>query len=477
MDGAGVLHPRTIMAPSESSIPRVGAPRVLIVDDEIQMAEMLADGLIDHGYTATAIASSQQAAARLESETFDALVTDLRMPKVDGLELLARARRTAPSMPVIVMTAYGAIDSAMESIRQGAFHYLTKPFKLEELLLFLDRAIENVRIRSEATALRKALRERQISPGIIGTSAALEEVLSVVERVARADVPVLITGETGTGKSLLARTIHGQSDRASGPFVTVNCAALPEALLESELFGHVKGAFTGATRDRSGLLVEAASGTLFLDEIAEMSPSLQAKLLDVIERLRIRAVGGTQERQVDVRIIAATHRDLAERVRAGAFREDLRYRLDLVPIELPPLRRRREDLPLLAEHFLREARARHPSSPVERIGRDALDRMTEYDWPGNVRELSHAVERMVLLGRSAELGAADLPPAVRSGPAPSAPLFAGRVIPIRELQRRYAAWALEQLGGHRTRTAEHLDVDLKTLAKWLSEPDPQRRDG
>jgi two-component system response regulator HydG len=465
------------MASTDPVTTSAKPPRVLIVDDEIQMAEMLADGLVDHGYAATALASSQQAVARLESEAFDALITDLRMPKVDGLELLACALRAAPGMPVIVMTAYGAIDSAMESIRQGAFHYLTKPFKLEELRLFLDRALENVRIRSEAVELRKALREQQISPGVIGTSEALAEVLSVVERVARADVPVLITGETGTGKSLLARTIHAQSDRAAGPFVTVNCAALPEALLESELFGHVKGAFTGATRDRAGLLVEASSGTLFLDEIAEMSPSLQAKLLDVIERLRIRAVGGTQERAVDVRIIAATHRDLAERVRAGAFREDLRYRLDLVPIELPPLRRRREDLPLLAEHFLREARARHPSSPVVRLGRDALDRMMAHDWPGNVRELAHAIERMVLLGRSAELGAADLPPAVRSAPAPTAPTFTGRVIPIRELQRRYAAWALDQLGGHRTRTAELLDVDLKTLAKWLSESDPQRRDG
>jgi two-component system response regulator HydG len=465
------------MASPENMTARGRPHSILIVDDEIQMAEMLADGLVDHGYTATAIASSQQAVARLERESFDALVTDLRMPKVDGLELLARARKAAPDMPVIVMTAYGAIDSAMESIRQGAFHYLTKPFKLEELLLFLDRALENVRIRSEAAALRKALRERQASPAIIGTSDALAEVLSVVERVARADVPVLITGETGTGKSLLAKTIHGQSERASGPFVTVNCAALPEALLESELFGHVKGAFTGATRDRPGLLVEASSGTLFLDEIAEMSPSLQAKLLDVIERLKIRPVGGTQERPVDVRIIAATHRDLAERVRAGSFREDLRYRLDLVPIELPPLRRRREDLPLLTAHFLRDARARHPTSTVERIGRDALDRMMEYGWPGNVRELAHAVERMVLLGRSPELSTADLPPAVRSSPPPNAPTFTGDVLPIREVQRRYAAWALDQLGGHRTRTAERLDVDLKTLAKWLSELDPPRNDG
>jgi two-component system response regulator HydG len=446
-------------------------PVVLVVDDEIQMAEMLADGLADRGYQAVAVASSEAAMARIADEPIDALVTDLRMPRVDGLELLAAARRRLPDLPVIVMTAYGAIDSAVESIHRGAFHYLTKPFKLDELVLFLGRALDDLRVRREATALKSALRERFSTTGIIGRSKVLRDALEIAERVARADVPVLITGETGTGKGLLARTLHAQSDRAAGPFITVNCASLPEPLLESELFGHVKGAFTGAARDRPGLMVEASSGTLFLDEVAEMSPALQAKLLDVIERLSVRAVGATRERRVDVRILAATHRDLAERVRAGAFREDLRYRLDLVSIELPPLRLRRDDIPLLVEHFLAAARARHPGSPVERLSAEALARMMEHRWPGNVRELSHAVERMVLLARSAELSLADLPPAVRAGPEPRAPTFAGPVIPVRELQRRYAAWAMEQLGGHRTRTAEKLGVDLKTLAKWLSEPE------
>src|SRR6185437_7915483 len=353
---------------------------------------------------------------------------------------LAEARRASPDMPVIVMTAYGAIDSAIESMRRGASHYLTKPFKIEELALFLDRVIEARGVRREASAMRAVLRDAPQAAGIIAASAEMRRVLEVVERMAGADVPVLLLGETGTGKGVFARLIHARSHRASGPFVTINCAALPEPLLESELFGHVRGAFTGATRDRPGLCAEAHGGTLFLDEIAEMSPSLQAKLLDVLERRVVRAVGSSKERPVDLRIIAATHRDLDERVASGNFREDLRYRLDVVSIELPPLRHRREDIPLLLEHFLREARARHPSSPAQRISPEAAARLVEHRWPGNVRELAYAVERMVLLSPSEEIAVADLPQSigvVKTG----SPVFAGQVMPVRELQRRYAAWA------------------------------------
>jgi len=452
--------------------PEVNPPRVLIVDDEREMAEMLADGLADRGYDAIAVASSEEARTRLRDEVYDALVTDLRMPEIDGLTLLAEARRVSPDLPVIVMTAYGAIDSAIESMRRGANHYLTKPFKIEELSLFLGRVLDERGVRREASAMRAVLRERPPESGIIASSKAMRHVFDVVERMAQSDVPVLLLGETGTGKGLFARFLHARSDRASGPFVTVNCAALPEPLLESELFGHVKGAFTGATRDRPGLCVESHRGTLFLDEIAEMSPSLQAKLLDVLERRVVRAVGSSKERPVDLRIIAATHRDLDERVASGNFREDLRYRLDVVSIELPPLRHRREDIPLLLEHFLREARARHPSSPAQRISPEAAARLVEHRWPGNVRELAYAVERMVLLSPSEEIAVADLPQSigvVKTG----SPVFAGQVMPVRELQRRYAAWALDQLGGHRTRTAERLGIDLKTLAKWLSEAEVQ----
>jgi len=280
---------------------------------------------------------------------------------------------------------------------------------------------------------------------------------------------VLILGETGTGKTALARAIHAAGVRAGRAFVAVNCAALPESLLESELFGHAKGAFTGATSARAGLFVEADGGTLLLDEVGEMSPALQAKLLQVLESGALRAVGATKERRVDVRVLAATHRDLRERVTAGAFREDLLYRLEVVAIEIPALRHRREDVPLLAERLLAEARAKHPASPVVGIAPDAMARLLEHPWPGNVRELAHVIERVVLLGRAAQVTAADLPPNVPAARPPDTPVvLEGGVLPIREVQRRYAAWALEKLGGHKARTAEALGIDTKTLAKWLS---------
>jgi two-component system response regulator HydG len=470
-------------APAErsSGAARAGgappAPRVLVVDDERAMAETLAEGLEGRGFEGVAEGSGPRALARIEKgEAFDAVVTDLRMAQVDGLAVLAAARRADPERPVIVMTAYGAIDTAVESIRRGANHYLVKPFKLDELVIFLRRALDEVGLRREARDLRRALGERFARERIVGRSAAMRAVLEVLDRVAGADVPVLITGETGTGKGLLAGVIHAASPRAQGPFVTVNCAALPENLLESELFGHVKGAFTGATRDRAGLFAEASGGTLFLDEVGEMSPALQSKLLGALERGLVRPLGGSGERAVDVRVLAATHQDLREAVAQGRFREDLLYRLEVVPVELPPLRRRPEDLPELIEHFLRVARERHPGSPVRVIGRDALARMLAYRWPGNVRELAHGIERLVLLGRGEEVTLADLPPTVREGGAVTHAggglAFGGEVIPVRELQRRYAAWALDALGGNRTRTAEKLGIDGKTLARWLAADDP-----
>jgi len=458
-------------------VGRVPAPRVLVVDDHIEMAETLAEGLSERGFEATACASSVDAAKRLESEPIDALVTDLRMPHVDGMGLLAVSRKTAPERPVIVMTAYGAIETAVDAIRQGAAHYLTKPFAVDELALFLGRALEAASVRREAQALRAALKREAGLGTLVAASPAMREVLDVAARVADAASPVLLAGETGTGKTVLARAIHAASGRAGGPFVAVNCAALPEALLESELFGHVKGAFTGATTARAGLFVDADRGTMLLDEIGEMSAGLQAKLLHVLESGMVRAVGASKERAVDVRVIAATHRDLRERARSGAFREDLLYRLDVVTIEIPALRHRREDIPPLIERLLAESRGRHAQSPVERFAPDALAKILEYAWPGNVRELAHAVERVVLLGRSAEVHAADLPPSITSAPAPGLPAAVGAgtgVLPIREVQRRYAAWALERLGGHKTRTAEALDVDAKTLTKWLASQDDDK---
>ena len=442
-------------------------PRILVVDDRLDMAEMVADGLSEHGFEARAIADVAEATAQLRLGSHDALVTDLRIPGSDGLELLALSRSVAPESPVIVMTAFSGIDTAIESIRRGAYHYLTKPFKVEELVLFLRRALDDAAMRRDAKALRSALSSSRRD--LVGDSPAMRDVLDLVRRVADSQVPVLLLGETGTGKGLVARAIHAESSRANEPFVAVNCAAIPEALLESELFGHVKGAFTGASVDRVGLFAQAQHGTLFLDEIAELSSSLQAKLLHVLETGHVRAVGSDRERGVDARVIAATHRDLRRRVAEGSFREDLLYRLDVVSIEIPALRARRTDLPQLIEHFMPRAFSRTTRTKPLHFSRPAMDALSSYAWPGNVRELEHLIERLVLLCRDDEVRLADLPKSItdRRLDVPE-PNFGERVIPIRELQRRYASWALERLGGAKMATCEALGIDSKTLSKWLS---------
>ena len=445
--------------------------RILVVDDNLEMARTLAQGLLDRGYDAVAVGSGRQALDRLEAETFDAVVTDLRMPNVDGLEILAASRKLDPDRPVIVMTAYSAIDTAVESIRQGAHHYLTKPFKQDELAIFLGRALEELQLRREASALKTALRTKYSASNIIGHSAAIQAVRERIQRVADAPAPVIVLGETGTGKGLVARALHADSGRRDGPFVAVNCAALPEPLLESELYGHLRGAFTGAVGNRPGLFAEADGGSLFLDEIAEMTPGLQAKLLDVLESGTVRPVGSTKLRQVDVRIIAATHRNLAEAVRAQKFREDLMYRLDVVSIVIPPLRDRVEDIPELIEHFLHQTRARYPHSPIRRITPEALARLCRHRWPGNVRELAHTVEKIALLGQAADVTVKDLPDGIARADRVDLIEFRGDIIPMRELERRYAVWAVGQTGGHRGKASERLDIDPKTLRKWLGEPE------
>lgn len=442
-------------------------PRVLVVDDRADMAEMVADGLAEHGFDARAIPTVPEAIAQLTLGTHDALVTDLRIPGSDGLELLALSRSAAPESPVIVMTAFSGVDTAVESIRRGAYHYLTKPFKVEELVLFLRRALDESALRRETKALRSALHSSR--GDVVGDSPAMRDVLDLVRRVADSQVPVLLLGETGTGKGLIARAIHAESSRASQPFVAVNCAAIPEALLESELFGHVKGAFTGASVDRIGLFAQAQHGTLFLDEIAELGLPLQAKLLHVLETGQVRPVGSDRERPVDARVIAATHRDLRRRVAESSFREDLLYRLDVVSIEIPALRARRTDLPHLIEHFMPRALARSARSMPLHFSSAAMDALSSYEWPGNVRELEHLIERLVLLCRDDEVGLSDLPkPFTDRRPEATEPRFGERVIPIRELQRRYASWALERLGGAKMATCEALGIDSKTLSKWLS---------
>jgi two-component system response regulator HydG len=445
--------------------------RVLVVDDDLALAETLSDGLEERGYRATPEGSSVAGARLLEQGDVDALVTDLRMPGLDGLELLALSRRLDPTRPVIVTTAFSDVASAVESIRQGAYHYLTKPFKVDELVLFLRRALEEARLRSEAVLLRRALRDRFALANLVGESKPMRALCDLVERVADAEVPVLLSGETGTGKGLVARALHALSRRSAGPFVSVNCAALPENLLESELFGHVKGAFTGAVSQRAGLFEEAHGGTLFLDELGEIDVGLQAKLLDVLESGQVRAVGSNKPRSVDVRVIAASNRNLRAMVADHRFREDLLFRLDVVRLELPPLRDRLEDVPMLVAHFFKASKGRHPRSPVERFSAEAHARLAQHPWPGNVRELENLVERAVLLGRTPEVQGQDLQLDVARPPAERHVEFRGPVLPLRQLQRRYASWALRQEGGRRLATAESLGVDRKTLARLLDAPE------
>jgi two-component system response regulator HydG len=453
------------MNPKTEPGERRPKPRVLVVDDQLSMAEMLADGLGERGFDAKPMDSSREAARVLQE--FDVLVTDLRMPEIDGIGLLDVSKQLDAGRPVIVMTAYSAVDTAVESIRRGAYHYLTKPFKVDELALFVERALEEVKLRREAVSLRRALREHLAGKPFVAQSPVMRDVSELVQRVADTDVPVLLTGETGTGKGVVASALHSQSSRAGAPFVTVNCATLPEHLLESELFGHAKGAFTGATAHRAGLFEEANGGTLFLDEIGDLPSPLQAKLLDVLERNVVRAVGSNRERSVDARVVAATHRDLKECVASGRFREDLFYRLDVVNIHVPSLRNRRDDIPALLEHFLWSSRAKHQAARLERISPEAMARLVEYRWPGNVRELEHFVERTVLLAKSEVLGPEDLPPSMTRSDTTELD-FGSDVLPLREMQRRYVAWAFEHLGSRKLLTAERLGIDDKTLARWLS---------
>jgi DNA-binding NtrC family response regulator len=349
---------------------------------------------------------------------------------------------------------------------------LTKPFGVDELVLFLRRALDDRRLRRETGELRRRLSDAAPG-GLVGRSTAMRAVFEMVARIADADVPVLLTGETGTGKTTIAAALHARSQRASAPFVAVNCAAIPEQLLESELFGHTRGAFTGATQASQGLFAEADQGTLFLDEIGELQPALQAKLLHVIERGVVRPIGGTRERRVHTRILAATNLDLAAAVRAGEFREDLYYRLALIVLEIPPLRDRREDIPLLVEQSLESARRRYPTAVPRRVGDEVMAAFLAYRWPGNVRELAHLIERLVLLSRNEVIVPADLPrgfgsedpDGADSEPAP----FGDAVLPLREIQRRYARWAVARHGGVKAHAARALGVDIKTLMKLLSE--------
>ncbi|MBL8680599.1 MAG: sigma-54-dependent Fis family transcriptional regulator [Myxococcales bacterium] len=434
------------------------------------MGEMLVSALSSKTMVVEHVASGQAALDRIQQSLVDLVVTDVRMGKgMTGIDLTARIHEQAPETAVIVITAFGTVDLAVSAIRAGAYDFVPKPFEPDELLLRVQRALEAKRLRGELRALRESRGAPVAFGDLIGRSPEMEQLFALVDRVAQSSAAALVTGDTGTGKELVARAIHARSRRAHGPFVAVNCAAIPETLLESELFGHTRGAFTDARTARTGLFVRANGGTIFLDEVGELPKALQAKLLRALQEHTVRPVGSDAEVAFDARVIAATNRDLQNLVVDGLFREDLYFRLNVLEVSLPPLRARGNDVLLLAQEFIRRISARDHKKPIE-IAPDCARLMLEYNWPGNVRELVNVIERAVALARGDQLTAADLPDRVRqfspthvivSASAPD------EFPKLEEIERRYILRVLEATNGHRTRTAEILGLDRKTLYNKL----------
>jgi DNA-binding NtrC family response regulator len=440
---------------------------LLVVDDEPSARTTLALLLRKRGHRVTEAEAVADATKRLAEEVFDVVVTDLRMPDGDGLDVLQAARAQADAPDVILLTAYAEWKSAKDAIRLGALDYFEKGQEPEELYRRIDNALAGRALRRENENLRAQLRERYGLPGLIAQSPALHAVLDLVERVAPTDATVLIQGESGTGKEVIAKAIHHASARAARPFVAVNCGAVPETLLESELFGYVRGAFTGAAVSKLGLFEEADGGTLFLDEIAEMPAALQVKLLRALQSGEVRRLGATQAATIDVRVLAATNGDLAARIAHGSFREDLFYRLNVIQMVLPPLRDRREDIPALAEHFL--ARAAAKLGRTLRLSPSAIERLLRYPWPGNVRELENAIERAAILARTEAVEPDDLPPHVSAGlqlgPSPGLP----QQITLAEAERAHILTTLERFGRNHSGAAEALGIGRTTLWRKLKE--------
>jgi two-component system response regulator AtoC len=444
--------------------------RVLIADDDDALRESLELVLSAEGYEVVSARDGAAALALLEAQPVDVVLCDLRMPGMDGLELLPQLVRRLPGVPVLLMSAYGSADLAVEAMRRGAYDYLAKPFQPSEVLLTLRKAREREKLRRTNQMLQREVQRAVGERPIVAASPAMIQVLEIVERAAEFKATVLLQGESGSGKEVLARAIHAQSPRRDEAFVAINCAAIPEALLESELFGHAKGAFTGADRSRRGLFAEADGGTLFLDEIGELPLPLQAKLLRVLQEEEVRPVGEAKPRRVDVRVIAATARDLELEVSGGRFREDLFYRLDVVRVKVPPLRERREDIPLLVDHFLGRTRG-SLGKAVRSIDDDALERLVDYAWPGNVRELENVLERAAILCRGERLAVADLPPNLTAAPAERRSAY--RDLSLRRARRaleaRLIGEALEATGGNRTHAARLLGISHRALLYKLKE--------
>jgi two-component system, NtrC family, response regulator AtoC len=446
---------------------------VLIIDDEPGLRQTVSLILTEEGYEVQAAADGEEGLARALELKPDIILCDVRMPRLGGLEFLEKYRAANGTGMVIVMTAYGGTDLAIQAMKGGAYDYLPKPFSPDQLILVLKKAEEREALRQEVSRLREEVSIQKRYRQIIARSPAMTKALEVAAKVARHPSPVLITGESGTGKELVARLIHGESDRADSPFVPVNCGAIPENLLESELFGYVRGAFSGADRDKPGLFEVASGGTLFLDEIGEMPVTLQVKLLRVLQESEIRRLGDTRTRTIDVRLLTATNKDLDEEIRAGGFRRDLYYRVAVVPIHLVPLRQRKDEVALLVRHFIDQYN-RKLRLDVKGIDQDAMRLLLEYSWPGNVRELENTIERAMVLTDAQMLGVDDLPDNVRTPlPSMSGVELGDDELSVKKhgaaLERRLIRQALERTGGNKTRAADLLELSSRALLYKIRE--------
>ncbi|MEJ7598578.1 MAG: sigma-54 dependent transcriptional regulator [Kofleriaceae bacterium] len=443
---------------------------ILVVEDDAAMRDLLTEELTDAGFDVEAAGGASGGLELARLQRFDLIITDLRMPEMDGFDLI-RGVMALPQPPHVVMiTAFGSIETAIRAVKLGAYDYITKPFEIEELLLVADKALGERALRSKVARLQREVEERFGFDNIIAKSQAMRDVLALVARIAPSTASVLVTGESGTGKELIARAIHYNSARATGPFVGVNLAAVPEGLIESELFGHKKGAFTDARADRNGLFVEADCGTIFLDEIGELALPLQAKLLRVLQEHEVRPLGATKNQRVDVRVVAATNKNLDTMLADGSFREDLYYRLNVIHLDLPPLRSRPEDVVPLAEHVLANLGARQTPPRRMRLAPDAQHLLLAYHWPGNVRELMNVLERGVALCQGEMISDEDLPPQVREKrPADFLGAAVARRMTMGELEQEFIERVLEDEAGNKTRAAQRLGLDRKTLYRKLDE--------
>jgi two-component system response regulator HydG len=447
--------------------------RVLVVDDDVSMGDMLRAGLGKRGLDVVGVADASAAMGQLAAGPFDVVVTDLNLRQETGLDLCIQIAERYPDVPVVVITAFGSIESAVSAMRAGAYDFIPKPFEIDALKLTLDRALQHRALSQEVRRLRRVVSAGQRLDDLVGQSTALQKLTDLLDRVTGSESTVLVTGESGTGKELIARALHKRSPRSGGPFVAVDCASLPEHLLESELFGHARGAFTDAHAARTGLFVEASGGTLFLDEIGELPPGLQPKLLRALQERRVRPVGSNAEVPIDVRVVAATNRDLESAVGERAFREDLYYRLNVIHVQVPPLRQRGNDVLLLAQHFL-EALQSGPDKRVRGFSTKAAARLLGYSWPGNVRELRNCVERALALARYSEITVDELPDRVRD-PKPAETAAApdpSSMATLAEVERRHILHVLEAVSGNKTLAAQVLGLDRTTLYRKLDRFSP-----